>query len=185
MPSLTNFVLQEAAASAELRHPTSSLPLLPSALTGFTTGRRGEADASHHNMRPPQPNLKAARNRPASASPRRPVVNRQGRKAAAAADDVGCRIRLMRAPPGARILAMDIRHWREPGALNNSPSWLAGHVRRALVNALGPGECITRFLFTGTRGVGKTTIARILRSASIANWRYRHSLRCLRRVPRN
>src|SRR5499425_3127953 len=35
------------------------------------------------------------------------------------------------------------------------------HVRRALVNALGSGRMHHAFLFTGTRGVGKTTIARI------------------------
>jgi DNA polymerase-3 subunit gamma/tau len=36
------------------------------------------------------------------------------------------------------------------------------HVLRALVNALGSGRVHHAFLFTGTRGVGKTTIARIL-----------------------
>src|SRR5882757_5756598 len=35
------------------------------------------------------------------------------------------------------------------------------HVRRALVNALETGRVHHAFLFTGTRGVGKTTIARI------------------------
>ena len=35
------------------------------------------------------------------------------------------------------------------------------HVRRALVNALRSGRVHHAFLFTGTRGVGKTTIARI------------------------
>ena len=41
---------------------------------------------------------------------------------------------------------------------------LAGqqHVLRALVNALNSGRIHHAFLFTGTRGVGKTTIARIL-----------------------
>jgi len=41
---------------------------------------------------------------------------------------------------------------------------LAGqeHVRRALMNALESGRVHHAFLFTGTRGVGKTTIARIL-----------------------
>src|SRR5690606_7551175 len=43
-------------------------------------------------------------------------------------------------------------------------SELAGqeHVQRALVNALQTGRVHHAFLFTGTRGVGKTTIARIL-----------------------
>src|SRR5579862_5462137 len=36
------------------------------------------------------------------------------------------------------------------------------HVRRALVNALDSDRVHHAFLFTGTRGVGKTTIARIL-----------------------
>jgi DNA polymerase-3 subunit gamma/tau len=36
------------------------------------------------------------------------------------------------------------------------------HVRRALVNSLASGRVHHAFLFTGTRGVGKTTIARIL-----------------------
>src|SRR5258708_38675188 len=36
------------------------------------------------------------------------------------------------------------------------------HVRRALVNALESGRGRHAFLFTGTRGAGKTTIARIL-----------------------
>ncbi len=36
------------------------------------------------------------------------------------------------------------------------------HVRRALVNALQTGRVHHAFLFAGTRGVGKTTIARIL-----------------------
>jgi DNA polymerase-3 subunit gamma/tau len=36
------------------------------------------------------------------------------------------------------------------------------HVQRALVNALDSGRIHHAFLFTGTRGVGKTTIARIL-----------------------
>jgi len=36
------------------------------------------------------------------------------------------------------------------------------HVRRALVNAIGSGRVHHAFLFSGTRGVGKTTIARIL-----------------------
>ena len=36
------------------------------------------------------------------------------------------------------------------------------HVRRALTHALDTDRVHHAFLFTGTRGVGKTTIARIL-----------------------
>ena len=36
------------------------------------------------------------------------------------------------------------------------------HVLRALSNALDSGKVHHAFLFTGTRGVGKTTVARIL-----------------------
>ena len=51
------------------------------------------------------------------------------------------------------------RKWR-PRSFNE----LVGqeHVRQALVNALDSGRIHHAFLFTGTRGVGKTTIARIL-----------------------
>ena len=36
------------------------------------------------------------------------------------------------------------------------------HVLQALVNALESGRLHHAYLFTGTRGVGKTTVARIL-----------------------
>ena len=51
------------------------------------------------------------------------------------------------------------RKWRP-----RSFSELVGqeHVRRALVNALDSGRLHHAYLFTGTRGIGKTTIARIL-----------------------
>ena len=39
------------------------------------------------------------------------------------------------------------------------------HVVRALVNGIESGRLHHAFLFTGTRGVGKTTIARILAKA--------------------
>ena len=47
------------------------------------------------------------------------------------------------------------------------------HVRRALTNALDSGRIHHAFLFTGTRGVGKTTIARI----------FAKSLNCEQGVP--
>jgi DNA polymerase-3 subunit gamma/tau len=58
------------------------------------------------------------------------------------------------------------------------------HVRRALTNALDSGRIHHAFLFTGTRGVGKTTIARNLRQ--IAELRERclvASVRRMQRVP--
>ena len=40
------------------------------------------------------------------------------------------------------------------------------HVRRALVNALETGRVHHAFLFTGTRGVGKTTVSRTVRTGT-------------------
>ena len=42
------------------------------------------------------------------------------------------------------------------------------HVRKALTHGLDSGRLHHAYLFTGTRGVGKTTIARIL--ARCLNW---------------
>ena len=56
------------------------------------------------------------------------------------------------------------------------------HVRQALVNALDSGRVHHAFLFTGTRGVGKTTIARIL--AQCSQLRARRQLEAVRRVRR-
>ena len=39
------------------------------------------------------------------------------------------------------------------------------HVVRALTNALNSGRIHHAYLFTGTRGIGKTTVARILAKA--------------------
>jgi len=57
------------------------------------------------------------------------------------------------------------RKWRP-----RSFAELAGqeHVVRALSNALDSGRVHHAFLFSGTRGVGKTTVARIL--AKALNW---------------
>ena len=66
------------------------------------------------------------------------------------------------------------RKWR-PRTFNE----LAGqqHVLRALVNALNSGRIHHAFLFTGTRGVGKTTIARILAKSLNCERRERRALR--------
>jgi DNA polymerase-3 subunit gamma/tau len=91
--------------------------------------------------------------------------SRQGRKAAAAA-----------AMSGAGALADAGRLHLEANRMSETYTALArrwrprafaeligqDHVRRALVNALETGRVHHAFLFTGTRGVGKTTIARIL-----------------------
>src|SRR5437016_3137753 len=94
--------------------------------------------------------------------------SRQGRKAAAAAAMSGAGGKSWcEPPPGHEIRALHIemsytalaRKWRPKKFAE-----LVGqeHVRRALVNALETGRVHHAFLFTGTRGVGKTTIARIL-----------------------
>ncbi len=93
----------------------------------------------------------------------------QARKGAAAAVDVCAGVRLARlaAPslPGASfssdLMAYQVlaRKWRP-----RSFADLVGqtHVVRALVNGLERGQLHHAYLFTGTRGVGKTTLARIL-----------------------
>ena len=87
--------------------------------------------------------------------------SRQGRKAAAAAAMSGAGVS---ADAGHLLRERDLaytalaRTWRP-----KTFAELVGqeHVRRALVNALESGRVHHAFLFTGTRGVGKTTIARI------------------------
>jgi len=43
------------------------------------------------------------------------------------------------------------------------------HVTRSLQNALRTGKLAHAYLFTGTRGVGKTSIARLLQKLFAAN----------------
>ncbi len=60
------------------------------------------------------------------------------------------------------------------------------HVLRALSNSLDSGKVHHAFLFTGTRGVGKTTVARILaKSLNCETGVSCQSVRRLRRMPRN
>ena len=60
------------------------------------------------------------------------------------------------------------------------------HVLRALGNALESGRLHHAYLFAGTRGVGKTTIARILAKAlNCEAWRDRGAMRKLWRLPGN
>ncbi len=58
------------------------------------------------------------------------------------------------------------------------------HVVRALSHALAEQRLHHAYLFTGTRGVGKTTIARILaKSPELRNRYQRHALRPMFRLP--
>ena len=89
---------------------------------------------------------------------------RQARKGAAVAVRSGAEVPLARTAsrPGLAQLTMSYtalaRKWRP-----RSFAEMTGqeHVLRALSNALGSGRVHHAFLFTGTRGVGKTTVARI------------------------
>ncbi len=110
---------------------------------------------------------------PLAAIGRKP---RQARKGATVATDSGAGMWLVRCTstvyrrrpsraPGQKVAASPMsyqvlaRKWRP-----RSFAEVAGqeHVLRALINALDTGRLHHAYLFTGTRGVGKTTLARIL-----------------------
>src|SRR5579864_1926760 len=90
--------------------------------------------------------------------------SRQGRKAAAAAamSGAGAQAGAGRLQPGPRTCMSYTALARKYRPKKFSELIGQEHVRRALVNALNSGRVHHAFLFTGTRGVGKTTIARIL-----------------------
>lgn len=54
------------------------------------------------------------------------------------------------------------------------------HVLTALANGLSLGRIHHAYLFSGTRGVGKTSIARLLAKAELRNRYYRDAVRRLR-----
>ena len=90
------------------------------------------------------------------ASRRRPVVVRRTRTADARADSAAPARNGAKTHVSYQVLA---RKWRP-----RDFEQLVGqtHVVRALVNALDADRLHHAFLFTGTRGVGKTTLARLL-----------------------
>src|SRR5579864_3586401 len=90
--------------------------------------------------------------------------SRQGRKAAAAAamSGAGAQAGAGRLQPGPRTCMSYTALARKYRPKKFTELVGQEHVRRALVNALESGRVHHAFLFTGTRGVGKTTIARIL-----------------------
>ena len=91
------------------------------------------------------------------------VASGAGGVLARAASWMACGCAMMAAPEGKSMSYLVLaRKWRPRNFAE-----LVGqeHVRQALVNALDSGRVHHAFLFTGTRGVGKTTIARILAKA--------------------
>ena len=91
---------------------------------------------------------------------------RQARKGAAVTVDSSAEVWLLGLPPNMRILIMSYialaRKWRP-----RTFSQLVGqdHVNIALINSLNHKRLHHAYLFTGTRGVGKTSIARLLAKA--------------------
>jgi len=77
---------------------------------------------------------------------------------------VGAGVWLARPPPFLDVMSYQVlaRKWRP-----RSFAEVIGqaHVLKALTNALGSGRLHHAYLFTGTRGVGKTTLARLLAKA--------------------
>lgn len=92
-----------------------------------------------------------------------PCGPRQARKGAAAADLACVNLRLMRSPTSTKNETMTYqvlaRKWRPKTFAETTGQT---HVLQALTNALKQERLHHAYLFTGTRGVGKTTIARIL-----------------------
>jgi DNA polymerase-3 subunit gamma/tau len=92
---------------------------------------------------------------------------RQARKGATVVTDSGAGVRLLGSPPiirvtigsGSMSYQVLARKWR-PRTFHEMVG--QQHVLRALVNALDNDRLHHAYLFTGTRGVGKTTVARIL-----------------------
>ena len=92
---------------------------------------------------------------------------RQARKGATVVTDSGAGVWLLGSPPlyrvtignGSMSYQVLARKWR-PRTFHEMVG--QQHVLRALVNALDNDRLHHAYLFTGTRGVGKTTVARIL-----------------------
>ena len=92
---------------------------------------------------------------------------RQARKGATVVTDSGAGVWLLGSPPFIRVTIGNgsmsyqvlARKWR-PRTFHEMVG--QQHVLRALVNALDNDRLHHAYLFTGTRGVGKTTVARIL-----------------------
>jgi DNA polymerase-3 subunit gamma/tau len=104
---------------------------------------------------------------------------RQARKGAAAAADVCAEVRLLEATTTSQYRSISVAYPIQSNSMVFTPmsyqvlarKWrprtfadMVGqeHVLKALINALDNNRLHHAYLFTGTRGVGKTTLARIL-----------------------